>query len=199
MSDFIEQAVTEIQDYEKIKFLEYYVKEFDCYVSGGCFKDLLENKRPKDIDLFFKDMDGYERALNLIKGSERFELVRETETSNTFYDNVVNLNIQLIKAYTFESVLNLLNDFDFIVTRCALYLKDGQLTILKDKDFNYDLSHKTLRFGRDLTAPVSTFLRVFRYIDYGFKITDDSIRNLGVSLVELDPDNEELVQLYYED
>lgn len=199
MSNFIEHAVAELQDYKKIKFLEYYVNAFDCYVAGGCFKDLFENKRPKDIDLFFKDVDSFEKALTLIKENERFELVSETGTSTTFYDNVVCLNIQLIKNYTFKSSINLLNDFDFTVTKCVLYLKDGQLTILKDKDFNYDLSHKTLRFERDLTAPVSTFLRVFRYIDYGFKITDDSIRNLGASLGELDPDDEELVQLYYED
>ena len=126
-------------------------------------------------------------------------MVSETGTSITFYDNVVSLNIQLIKKHTFKSSIKLLNNFDFTVTKCLLYSKNGQLTILKHKDFSNDLSNKTLRLERDLAAPVSTFLRVFRYIDYGFKMTDESIRNLGASIGELDPDDEDLTQLYYED
>ena len=184
---------------DKIEFLGYYVTYLNCYVAGGCFKDIFENKRPKDIDLFFKNLTEYQTALDKIRSNNRFVFKNNTESTITFYDKITGFNIQLISKCFFENETKLLEDFDFTICRFCIFKDRYGLNVLRDIDYFTDLKDKRLSIAGDINTPIGTFKRAFKYSKYGFDITEESLKALGISIVQLDEDNEEVFELYYED
>lgn len=201
MNDYITEKFNDIDidKYKKLDFLKEYIEKFNCYIGGGCFKELLDNKEPKDIDLFFRNCKDFDEALDVAKKDSRFRLLSKNDSAVTYFDNNTDKIVQFILKRFFETADKMLDDFDFTITKFTIYKEDSELKILRDKDFFKDLKEKKLSIKDEVNTPISTYLRVFKYLGYGFEIERTLINKIGLALIELDIDNDNVMELYYED
>ena len=150
------------------------------YVAGGCFKNIFNNERPKDIDVFFNDEAGFTEALTNFDA--KFDKVYEND--NTVCFNVNEQNVELIKSQ-FGGVQQMLDRFDFSIVKFAVYIdNEGAMRArYHDKFFEHLLQRKLVLLNTAI-LPVNTFERALKYTRYGYslcleskQILIDSIRN----------------------
>lgn len=138
---------------------------------------------PGDVDIFPKDNWSYLqlRTLLMIHG---FKIKHENDVSISYYPYVAKnaslrelrkatlVPIQLIKPVaegrilTFGLVEEILDNFDFTVTRAAILNKD---LVMVDKDFIQDDLDGVLIL-KHIHCPISSTIRCMKYAKKGFKL-----------------------------
>lgn len=113
------------------------------FICGGCFKNIFNHEKVKDLDIFFESKDDWQDAVNWFdsktKGyidSENFDLengLSEEDAEYTFYyknDNVkaykhkkTGVAIELC-CKIFGTAEEILNQFDFTITKFAYYKEE---------------------------------------------------------------------------
>lgn len=197
MNNLIEKEHTR---YAKIRFLDIYMVGHKGYIAGGCFKNIFNNEKIKDVDIFFHGEEDFTEALNYYK--ENSEYVFSYENKNTVaYKNIkTNVRIELVKS-SFGSPDEMLRKFDFSITKFG-YCKrtvpvqvDNQIVsvveyyVLFHENFFDDLVNKKLVLEREILFPVSTFERSYRYVRYGYGLCRESKKNLLDALKTANTDN----------
>lgn len=150
------------------------------YVAGGCFKNIFNGERPKDIDVFFNDKSGFIEALPNFYA--KFNKVYEND--NTICFNVDGQKVELIKSQ-FGTVQEMLDRFDFTVVKFAVYpASDGKMRARYHVQFFEHLMQRKLVLTDTALLPISTFERTLKYTRYGYnmclgskQMLIDSIRN----------------------
>ena len=186
-----------INNYKAIEPLTYYIRQFDCFIAGGCFKDLLSGIKHNDIDLFFKDNSLYSKAIELIRKNNRYIFVKKSELAITFYDKLTGYNIQLIKKGYFKTAEDLLNDFDFTVVQFCLYRDRYGFEVLKHIKFDEHLKNKELVIDNEINTPLTTLLRVGKYAKYGYVPRLKMLKEIALAINECD--EETMADLYYDE
>lgn len=146
-------------------------------ICGGYARYVCSSKRkpelPGDIDIFPINEKTYNELLVKLK-SLKLVIRKENDMAISYRSNkkISNLNIQLIKPVkeakivAFGSAEDILNNFDFTVTRCAII---SEKMCLVDVYFKSDDEANRLRL-RNIHCPVSSLLRVCKYARKGFWI-----------------------------
>ena len=183
--------------YKVIEPLTFYVRQFDCFIAGGCFKDLLSGRKPNDVDLFFKDSSAYNKAIELIIKNNRYIYVEESELAITVYDKLTGYNIQLIKKGYFKTAEDLLNDFDFTVVQFCLYRDRYGFEVLKHIKFDEHLKNKELVIDNEINTPLTTLLRVGKYAKYGYVPRLKTLKEIALAINECDEGT--MTDLYYDE
>lgn len=192
----IKQLIKYTPDYSRYSFLEKYIKEFDCFVAGGCFKDLIVEKVPKDIDLFFKSYDFAKQAISKAKTDPNYKFIRESGGVAEFLDKDTRFHIQIIKNHTFNTPEETLDNFDFTVSKFLMFEEEGgEIKTLRHEDFFDDLSDKRLVLEK-VTCPVHTLLRIIRYSKYGFNCEDEDVINILIQISE-EVEIDDLYEMFY--
>ena len=177
-------------------FLEKYIKEFDCFVAGGCFKDLIVGKVPKDIDLFFKSYDFAKQAISSARANSNYKFIRESDMCAEFLDKTTGLHIQIVTNHTFKTPEETLDNFDFTVSKFLMFKEEGGETkTLRHEDFFDDLRDKRLVLGK-VTYPVHTLLRIIRYSEYGFSCENEDAISILIQIFE-EVEMDELYEMFY--
>lgn len=166
------------------------------FAAGGCFKDLLNGKPVKDIDIYFRNQKDYDAAILCFDNNPNFEL---------FYQND---NVKAYKALDFEGICielchkifgspeEILNQFDFTITKFAYFIESinisdfpfsegeyrNEYTAVYDDNFFEHLFLKKLVIDNEIPYPKSTFERILRYGQYGFKPDKQTIDKLYSSI-----------------
>lgn len=167
-----------VDNFIKIRQLDRYMKDHRGYIAGGVFKDILSDKKFKDIDIFFENASDYEHAKKYFESKEHFTHKYENDKATAFIDTQNNVSIELIK-HKFLKPLDMINDFDFTITKFVYYKEeiddeDGIYTERKvayHKQFFEHLHMKRLVIDNDvddIILPINTFNRMFRYARYGY-------------------------------
>lgn len=118
------------------------------------------------------------------------------ETQQTYHQGSLTtlkkegLKVQLITFKFYNSIIEVLNSFDFTVTMGGLSSTNIYLT----KYFIQDMNKKYLRINR-LTYPSSTLNRIYKYKLKGF-YTVDILKEIVVLLIENDPHIEDIELIY---
>lgn len=60
MNDFIDK---DIFNFRQLIFLNKYALYDNAIIAGGCFKNIFNNEKIKDIDLYFRDKSDYLKAI----------------------------------------------------------------------------------------------------------------------------------------
>ena len=175
-----EVFITEIKNFNE---LNEYLVGTKGIIAGGVFKDMLERKKPKDIDIFFKWFDHYEEAVNKYNDNELYTELYENVNATAFINKDTGVVVELISG-NFGSPDKIISKFDFTVTKMAYYrvlrkpLDGGEPywenKVVYHKDFFKDLTFKKLVIDDVLVQPFKTFNRVLRYSRYGYKMDDES-------------------------
>lgn len=158
------------------------------FIAGGFFKDVLggrkgiaSDKNWKDIDLFFYTERDFLNACEKIQTLDRYKKVYNNNNCVAyFYDNSGvrfpknpdlpnGFNVELI-AHCFGTPEQVLSNFDFTVTKCAIYKDGNAYSFIEHRQFREDLETRRLRI--DLTAENIDFNtlpeRIARYMHYNF-------------------------------
>lgn len=209
-----------IRNYERDNFwvlnwLDKFMVGHNGFICGGCFKNIFNKEKVKDIDIFFENQNDWDNAVeyydNLTAGywKEDGSEVSEDEAEYVFYyknDNVkaykhikTGVVIELC-CKIFGTAEEILNQFDFTITKFAYYkdvIEDefGESIVYKvmyDDSFFEHLHMKRIVTDKNILFPMSTFERMLRYAKYGYFPCKETkmkiikaIRNLSEKQVEL--------------
>lgn len=178
------------------------------FIAGGCFKNIFNKERVKDVDVFFENEADFQQALNYYKNNEGwFQYYENPKVVSYKRHKKPEIAIELIRS-TFGTPEQILSQFDFSITKFAYFKTEEEKIILSDSDpfsetemittykvifdenFFEHLQLKRLVVEPDLLFPVGTFERMLRYVKYGYFPCKESkkriIQNLRNKAIEGD-------------
>lgn len=159
----------------------------EAFVAGGVFKDIAAGNKPKDIDVFFYNVGGYNNAVEKFRNSAKYEYKYSTPNSMGFTHISSDTLVDLV-CYQFGTPREVLERFDFTVCQAALFIRpDGMVANLKDISFDTHVSKKLLWVNQAIANPDITFNRMLRYINYGYSVSDDLKVRLFNSIRSTEP------------
>lgn len=121
-----------------------------------------------DFDFFFKNQESYDKWYHVLASTSEDYI--DMEHSVMF--KIDGYEINLIKAFLYEDVEQLLNSFDISVSRIAF---DGHKVYMHNTVVGHinDLIMQVLY----ISNPLSTYKRVMKYVGKGFKMRESDIAN----------------------
>ena len=195
-----------------LNWLDKFMSGHKGFICGGCFKNIFNNEKTKDLDIFFRNAEDWGTAVLYFDeksvGYEDFDygpLSEEDAEYQFYYENPKvkaykhlksGTVIELCKAI-FGSPEEIISSFDFTITKFAYYKEkveeDGETyiedKIVCDEHFFEHLHLKRLVIDDKIPFPMSTFERVLRYAKYGYFPCSETKIKLAKAIKEL-PDAE---------
>lgn len=165
-----------IDNFTQLKFLNKYLVETKGYIAGGCFKNILSGEKPKDIDVFFRNIDDFIEAKKLFSSNDKeFSLHYANDNVTAFKDNSNGIIIELVSK-EFANPVEMIETFDFTITKFVMYREfDEALDKAVNKIFYHEYYFEHLFMKRlvlddieNISYPLGVFNRMLRYCSYGY-------------------------------
>ena len=170
-----------------LRQLDKFMVNHKGFIAGGCFKNLFNGERVKDVDVFFRDRTDFQCAvanLNSLIGRDDFEPLYNSQNVNAYRHKKSGVTVELVQSI-FGTPEEIISQFDFTVTKFAYYkelVEEPDPFELEDEtdesvweykavyhpQFFEHLHLKRLIIDDQIPKPMSTFNRVLRYRKYGF-------------------------------
>ena len=170
----------------KVRKLDRYMTGHKGYIAGGVFKNIFNNEKFRDIDIFFENENDYnEGVLFYQKDSDNWFEKYDNKNAKCFKNKKNSVTVELVKSF-FSTAEEMLNRFDFTVVKFA-YIKEvneeneTEYKCLYHRYFFEDLILKKLVIDNVSSFPVNTLERTWKYKSYGFGLCRES----KVKLVEM--------------
>jgi len=224
MSEYIIKKVT---DTNIIKLADYILPNDNVFLAGGIFKWLFrfdrEDKlvlfgspdyeiyqaRKRDFDLFSYSEEGFNNVKNYfeVECPDYYNLDEHFGSYGTLNNSAVyehksdrlTVHLDLVHKF-FGSPEEILEQFDFTVTQCALYKKDGLVYLIYSDSFKNDFTSRTLAYVTTPDRSEHVLDRLIKYIDYGFTPSEETIKQgLSVALKDTLWGNVEVEKLFKSD
>lgn len=196
--------VADTYNYRQLWWLDKLLIGHKGYIAGGCFKNIFNNERVKDVDIFFENKADCLEAISYYKKEMKehpsdWRFVYENEKVWSVYSNKEKVRLELVKS-TFGKPKQVISEFDFTITKFAYYKNYDNVDeenymavfeIIFHEDFFEHLHTKRLVIDDEMIYPVSTFNRVMRYARYGYQPCRETKIKIVTNLAMLDPENQE--------
>lgn len=209
MSEF---KISEVHNFRQLFFLDNFMTGHSGFIAGGCFKNIFNNEKIKDIDMFFETEGEFKRAVKYFK-----ELLKERPNDYmksyenkkvwSIFSKKDNIRIELIKS-VFGSPEVIIENFDFSITKFAYYRNYenideddylAQFEVIYHEDYFEHLQMKRLVLDDEIPFPISTFNRSYKYNSYGYNLCKESKIKLIEAIRDLQNiDSGELGKSLYE-
>lgn len=179
-------------NYKNLDWLQQYLVGHKGFICGGCFKNILNNEKVKDLDIFFRNSHDWEDAVQYFDERSvgygfKYDQLTEEDAEYIFhyenekvkaYKNLkTGMRIELCRAI-FGEPKEIIDNFDFTITKFAYYKEevrneDDEDSYIETKiiccdDFFEHLHLKRLVIDDKIPYPMSTFERMLRYAKYGY-------------------------------
>lgn len=188
-----------------LRQLDKFMVNHHGFIAGGCFKNLFNGERIKDVDVFFRDHADFSNAVNYMNsldGHDNFEPLYISPNVNAFRHKKSGTVVELVQSI-FGTPEEIISQFDFTVTKFAYYKEENgdpfedEETTLEYKAVYHPLFFEHLHLKRliiddKIPKPMSTFNRVLRYRKYGYTPCVETKQKLINALRNL-PESEILV------
>lgn len=115
MNEYKEKLANQIN---KVRFLDVYMEGHKGFIAGGCFKNIFNNEKIKDIDMFFECEKDFDEAEECFSENEEYVFSYENKNTKAFKNKKTNIRVELVRN-TFGTPEELLNKFDFSITKFA--------------------------------------------------------------------------------
>jgi hypothetical protein len=139
----------------------------DYWIAGGALRDWVMYRKPmSDIDCWFANQQTFDAATENAK--KVWSLTKETEATINWKTDTGKW-VQFIKKTFYADLQSTIEAFDF--TACCIGV-DRSGTVMHHQEALADIALKRLAFNAIL-FPTSTFKRVAKYCEKGFKICPD--------------------------
>ena len=152
-------------------------------VAGGFFKDYFSGKKPKDIDLYFKDSESASMTEKAIANSGATKIF-VSESVTRYKNKLITIDVVTKLFGTPEEIIA---EFDFTICKFAVYRQGNNFMAIYHKDFFLDLHAKKVS-AKDtpMKYPVSSLKRLLRYCQYGYTPDDDTVLLIAEGINQLD-------------
>lgn len=183
MNEFKEKLASEIS---RVRFLDLYMAGHNGFIAGGCFKNILNGEKIKDLDIFFESKSDFDLAVKYFDTNADYVASYENTNTKAYKNKKTDIRVEIIRN-TYGNPKDILSKFDFSITKFA-YAKresvdDGiEYYCIFHVDFFEHLLLKKLVLEETILFPVSTFERSFRYRQYGYGLCRESKVNLITAL-----------------
>lgn len=156
-------------EYRQLNILDQFLEGHNGFIAGGCFKNIFNNEKVKDVDVFFRNKRDYENAVDYYTNKEDNIIRKSYSNANVcaFYHRPSGIRIELVKS-VFGEPEDVLDNFDFTITKVARYISDNEHKVALHPEFFEHLHLNKLVIDDKLIFPVSTLERMIRYIAYGY-------------------------------
>lgn len=195
--------ISNIYNYRQLWWLDKLLIGHKGYIAGGCFKNIFNNEREKDIDVFFENKADCLEAISYYKKETKehpneWRFVYENEKVWSIYSNKEKVRLELIKS-VFGKPKQVISEFDFTITKFAYYKNYDNVDeenymavfeVMFHEDFFEHLHTKRLVVDDEMIYPVSTFNRMLRYAKYGYQPCRETKIKIVTNLAMLDPKNQ---------
>jgi hypothetical protein len=167
--------------YFQLNKLNRYMEGHKGFIAGGVFKNIFNNQKVRDVDIFFKSEEDFEDAKKLFAKDVDYISHYENDNCNAFKNIKTNVVVELVKRRYCEPQ-ELLEIFDFTIVQAA-YIKeeseDGSISymFLRTWRFFEDLLLKKIVIDHEpenISLPANTYERAFKYTKYGFGLCRES-------------------------
>lgn len=180
----------EEDDIKKVVFaLPTYIQELmkrhpgKVLLAGGFIRAIVANESPRDIDLFVNDKMDSARWLDDMSISRK-EHDQDWATQPASAPGS-NLGIQTSWRYKFKEPYEVIDQFDYIITKAAVWFDEGDdkrspsWTGICHDQFYRDVAHKTLTYccERD-TEYLLSIPRLLKFIQRGYTIGPKSLADV---------------------
>ena len=152
------------------------------YLAGGACTSSFSNAKIHDLDIFFRSQWALSNALAVYSADEKIKVKYSTDNAVSYRVN--GKKVQFIKKDGFvgepEAVVP---HFDFTISMCA-YVPD-------ERRFHYDpkfmehLAARTLVYNPDSKNPLSTMVRVKKFLARGYTVSGVELVKLGLAINNL--------------
>ena len=163
----------------QLRQLDKYLVGHKGCIAGGVFKNIFNNEKYKDVDIFFeKERDWYEATV-YFQTNEEYVLQYENSKVKAYRNKNTNVIVELIR-FIYGTVEEIVSKFDFTVCKFVYYKVESQSDdkenevewkILYHNKFFEHLHLKRLVIDQDaalIDKPVNTLNRSYRYAKYGY-------------------------------
>jgi hypothetical protein len=177
----------------KIRRLDRYMTGHKGFIAGGVFKNIFNDEKFRDVDIFFKSQEDFNEADKFYsEDKENWSFVYENANAKCFKNKLTKVKIEIVRN-TFSDVEDMLKRFDFTIVKFA-YFKDTQddETVFKcmfHENFFEDLINKKLVIDDTSSFPVNTLERSWKYKGYGYGLCRESKIKLINILQGVNPDD----------
>lgn len=162
---------------QALRVLDRYMLGHTGFIAGGCFKNILTSETIKDIDVFFDNETNWANACDHFKNDSDYVASYKNKNVTAFKNKHTNIRVELVKA-VFGSPQEIIDMFDFTITKFAYYKKtensETEYRIIHHKDFFEHLQMKRLVIDNQLSKPISSFERTYKYRSYGYNMCRES-------------------------
>jgi hypothetical protein len=171
-----------LENLNKLRVFESYLVGHNGFIAGGCFKNIFNDERVKDIDIFFRNSIDFNKARIYFEDHEDYNLYYENDKV-TAYKNVNGMVLELV-CTTYGTPEEIISKFDFSITKFAMYVETVVDEETKEEHIEHKIVHhkyffehlffKRLVIDQDLPFPISSFERSLRYKGYGYSLCKES-------------------------
>jgi hypothetical protein len=184
----------------RLNLLTPYMAGHKGFIAGGCFKNLFNNERIKDIDVFFEKEAYFHEAVKHFEAGEDYNKYYENPKVVAFINSKTKVIVELIRK-TYGTPKEILFKFDFSITKFAYYKEQKEdsisyVALYHDKFFEH-LHTKKLVLNKEIFFPMSTFERSLKYTKYGYGLCRESKQNL-INAIRNTPTPDDLSKSMYD-
>lgn len=203
----------EISNFPQLRTLRTHLIGHPGIIAGGCFKEIFQEKKPHDADMFFRNAEDFAATVLYFKErSDEYDVGYENANVMSFIHKKTNLRIECIRKI-FGTPEEILRQFDFTIAKFAYEVEaeledgeDGETEwhwadkILFHQQFFEHLCMKRLVVDDAMPYPLSTFNRTYKYAKYGFfPCRETKLKILrAVHNMKQEPSNDGLSKEMYE-
>ena len=188
--------------YISLSWLSTYLWFHKGFVAGGCFKNIFNKEKIKDIDIFFRNEGDCKEAIIEFRARKEFEFIYETKKVIAFQHKGTKITCELIKIF-FGTPYEIIEDFDFTIVKFAyerIWIEtvedsapEYETTIICHENYFEHLHLHKLVIDDEVQFPFSTFERSLKYKQYGYSLCRESkiklikaIRNPDIVFNDID-------------
>jgi len=155
------------------------------WLAGGSVRKMMNREvmSHSDWDIFFKDNTQFALLSSKLRACREGSIIFSSNNAETFSFNVGHeVHIQLIKRKFYNSVEDLLDDFDFGICK---YATDGYKLKVGETTFA-DENNKTITCEPDKISRAGFIKRLIKYISYGYTPDKELINHITNNELLLD-------------
>lgn len=196
-------------DFFKILKYQQYIIGTNGYIAGGCFKNIFNGEKVKDLDIFFRKEEDFFKAKSMYDKDDDFRELYKNKNAICYLDTKNDLQIDLVRS-RFMKPKEMIDSFDFTITKFTLYSTitgyddEGEpiweTKVSYHEDFFKHLNLKRLVIDKTMSYPLGTFERIIRYAGYGCrpcKMTKEKMIR-KVNEISLPEESDELFKGFYD-
>lgn len=170
--------------YKDLHQLRQYVKGIRGAIAGGCFKNIFQQQKVRDVDIFFENEKDFNHALKKYSKNTSYKRIYDNENCVGFKHKETKVMVELVRSL-YLSCEDTLDKFDFTIVKAAYYLPKGKdiYEFVYHPDFFEHLLLQKLVIDDHIEKPVSTFNRALKYSKYGFGLCLESKQKLTLEII----------------